>query len=74
MREYKAENVLWNSNRLLGRYSGHFWQNFSFWELGARVELILITGLWLARLGSKHKSLSEITNIQVQENNHAHLL
>ena len=43
LREYKEENVLWNSNKLLGRYSGHFWQNFGFWELDARVELILST-------------------------------
>ena len=39
----KQKNVLCNSNNLLGRYSGHFWQNFGFWELDARVELILRT-------------------------------
>ena len=42
--------------------------------LDARVELILSTGRWLARMGSKQKSLSEITNVQVQKNNHANLL
>ena len=42
--------------------------------LDAREAFPLSTGFWLARLGSKHKSLSEITNIQVQENNHANFL
>ena len=29
---------------IIGRYGGHIWQTLGFWELNARVELILSTG------------------------------
>jgi hypothetical protein len=56
-------DLLWSGNKipLIGRYGGHIWQGFGLRFLDARVELILSTGLWIARLGSKHKNLSEIT-------------
>ena len=38
-------NLLWSGGEIphVGRYGGHIWQNFGFWELDARVELILST-------------------------------
>ena len=37
-------NKLGIAMMLIGRYGGHFWQTLVFWELDARVELILSTG------------------------------
>ena len=39
--------------------------------LDARVELILSTGYWLARLGSKHKNRGKTNKYTYDEPNHA---
>ena len=38
-------NLLWSGGEIthIGRYGGHIWQTLGFWELDARVELILST-------------------------------
>ena len=43
LKEDKTENLLRIAIMLIGRYSGHFGKNFVFWELDARVEIILST-------------------------------
>ena len=39
------EKFTWSGGEIphIGRYGGHIWQYFGFWELDARVELILST-------------------------------
>ena len=59
---------------LIGRYGGHDWHGFLVQGLDAWKAFPPSTCLWLAGLGSKHKSWAKQTNIQVIENNHAMFL
>ena len=52
---------------MIGRYGGHKWHGFLAQGLDAREVFPLSTGLWLARLISKHKSRGKQTNIHVIE-------
>ena len=56
-------NLLWSGGEIphIGRYGGHIWQTLGFWELDARVELILSTEKASKRL--------EATN---EESNYGH--
>ena len=40
------KKITWSGGEIphMGRYGGHIWQTLGFWELDARVELILSTG------------------------------
>ena len=59
---------------IVGSYGGHKWHRFWLKFLDAREAFPLSTSLWLARLGSKHKSRAKQTSIHVIENNHATFL
>ena len=52
------ERFTWRGGKIthIGRYGGHKWHGFLVQDLDAREAFPLGTGLWLARLVSKHKS------------------
>ena len=52
------EQFTWSGDEIphIGRYGGHKWHGFLVQGLDAREAFPLSTGLWLARLSSKHKS------------------
>ena len=52
------EVFTWSGRKyhIIGSYSGHTWHGFWVKGLDAREAFPLSTGLWLARLISKHKS------------------